>query len=75
MAKTFVLLKGKNKLLLAECPGGIPFYAKFKNQPHSVFLFVVQSRRELRAMGQFTYQHNISDTTWFQGFLLIQQIS
>lgn len=38
-------LKGKNKLLLAERPGVVLFYARFKNVPHSIFLPTLQSRR------------------------------
>lgn len=41
-------LRGKNKLLLPECPGEVLFYTRFKNEPHSVFLSALQSRRTTR---------------------------
>lgn len=74
--KTFVTWgEGEEKnLLLAECPGVVLFTFGLKTSPF-VFSCLLCEAEEPHMIGQFTYQHNTSDTTWFRGFLLIQQIS
>lgn len=61
-------------LLMADCPGVVLFTLGLKISPF-VFSCPLCEAEEPHMIGQFTYQHNTSDTTWFQGFLLIQQIS
>lgn len=75
--KTFVTsgVGGRMKnLLLAECPGVVLSTLGLKISPF-VFSCPLCEAEEPHMIGQFTYQHNTSDTTWFQGFLQIQQIS
>lgn len=73
MVKTFIT-SGGEKMITGRMPCSSLFYIRVKNKPISVS-YPLCKAGEPHDIGQFTYQHNTSDTTWFQGFLLIQQIS